>query len=165
VPGLFADLQALIEMDAAARRHQGKRADPAGSLFLMTTAVLLLCKAPKTRIVDWAFMHHLSDHAQRREIPDEALDVHTQAGRKQGRGWVHFLEESGRIIDPDVAARSRGFESTADELRALGATYEQAFEKQHTGRRNELAKNPWAAKPSPDPDPPAGVQTLFEEAP
>src|ERR1019366_3997172 len=159
-PELLSDLQALIEMDRDSRKFQGKRNDPAGSMFLMADDIVLLCQAKKSRICDWAYMHHVTDNVERREIPDEALDVHTQEVRKQGRDWVHFLGESGQIIDPDEASRSRGFESMADELRELGAMYEQAFEKRHTGRPRGRAKTPWA---KPTRGPPAGVQTLFEE--
>lgn len=158
VPGLVADLQALIEMDRDARKHQGKRADPAGSLFLMAHAVIRLCQAPKSRIVDWAFMHHLSDNVERREIPDEALDVHTREGRARGRDWTHFLEESGRLVQPDDAARARGYASMNDELEHLSARYEESFEKRHRGRKRELPGNPWRAKN----EPPAGP-TLFED--
>src|ERR1019366_2399968 len=133
-PELLSDLQALIEMDRDSRKFQGKRNDPAGSMFLMAHAIVLLCKAKKSRICDWAYMHHVTDNVERREIRDEALDVHTREGRKLGRDWLHFLEEGGRLIDPDEASQSRGYTSMDDELEALGARYEQAFEYAHIGR-------------------------------
>ena len=43
---------------------------------------------------------------QRPVIPDYALDMHTAAGRRLGRGIRHFLEE-GAVVEPELAERER----------------------------------------------------------
>jgi replication-associated recombination protein RarA len=60
-------------------------------LFLVH-AILLLVRAKKSRIVDHALITYYGNHA-RRDIPDYALDKHTGAGRRLGRGVAHFFDE------------------------------------------------------------------------
>jgi replication-associated recombination protein RarA len=78
-------------------------------------ATIRLCRAPKSRIADDALAAHLMGHQREmaRPIPDEALDVHTVAGRfKLGRtedseaGQQHWWDEAGRIENeaPDELA-------------------------------------------------------------
>ena len=62
-------------------------------------AVVLLCRAPKSRIVDWALIHHWGGLAPDRDIPDVALDKHTARGKHLRRGWDHFFEE-GTLLEP-----------------------------------------------------------------
>jgi replication-associated recombination protein RarA len=66
-----------------------------GGLFLVH-ATLTLSRARKSRIADNALVAIQADR-ERREIPDVALDVHTKAGRAMGRGWRHFIDESGLV--------------------------------------------------------------------
>ena len=78
-------------------------------------ATILLCRAPKSRLVDDALAAHLLGHTKemRRSIPDEALDLHTVAGKYRlgrtedsPRGQEHWWTEAGRIEnelpDPDA---------------------------------------------------------------
>lgn len=66
-------------------------------LFL-THAVLLLCRAQKSRVVDHALLYHWQRHAHLHQpIPDYALDKHNERGRKLGRGWLHFFEVGTRL--------------------------------------------------------------------
>lgn len=79
----------------------------AGHLYIVD-AVVRLCRAPKTRVNDHIlFVHYVCHENLKREIPDEALDMHTQRGRKMGRGIDHFLEEGAKVYpmadDPDLA--------------------------------------------------------------
>lgn len=68
-------------------------------LFL-THAVLLLCRATKSRVIDHALLYHWGRHDQvHLPIPDLALDKHTERGRYLGRGWKHFFEQ-GIQLDP-----------------------------------------------------------------
>jgi replication-associated recombination protein RarA len=72
-------------------RHMPER------LFL-THAVLLLCRAKKSRLVDSALMYYWGSHyEQRKPIPEFAFDKHNQQGRKMGRGWKHFFEEGTKL--------------------------------------------------------------------
>jgi replication-associated recombination protein RarA len=68
-----------------------------GILFIHH-AVLLLCRANKTRVVDHAATVHLLAHEELyREVPDEALDKHTARGKGMGRGIEHFLDEASKV--------------------------------------------------------------------
>jgi len=55
-------------------------------------AVLVLVRAPKTRIVDHATIVFFEGKREHREIPDWALDIHTSSGRFLGRGYEHFFD-------------------------------------------------------------------------
>ncbi|HEX4591008.1 MAG TPA: hypothetical protein VH120_13815, partial [Gemmataceae bacterium] len=58
----------------------------------------LLAQARKNRIVDHALIHHFGNHAKlKREIPDCALDKHTAAGKRFGRGAEHFFAEGIKL--------------------------------------------------------------------
>ena len=68
-------------------------------LFL-THAVLLLCRAKKSRMVDWTLLWAWLTHPFRKlVIPDFALDKHNERGRRLGRSWAHFFEE-GTLLHP-----------------------------------------------------------------
>ena len=103
-PGLPATFQALWETFLELREAQDSRHEP--ERLPLVHAVMLLARAKKSRQVDhalvWAFGSH---EAERREIPDCALDKHTAEGKKRGRGWDHFWTEGARLenevgIDP-----------------------------------------------------------------
>jgi hypothetical protein len=91
--GLVADIKALNDQWRDATKDG--RSD--GELLYVARAAISLATAPKSRVIDWAAWLHNSDHAERREIPDEARDMHTRAGRRMGRGLEHFLEEASRL--------------------------------------------------------------------
>lgn len=65
-------------------------------LFLVH-AVMILARAEKSRRVDNALMVFYEGERPKREIPDVALDMHTQRGRKKGRGVQHFFEEGAKL--------------------------------------------------------------------
>ncbi len=81
------------------------------SLFLMQ-AVLVLARAPKSRLVDHALMVMYEGPRTPIPVPDYALDRHTGAGRKLGRGEDHFfevgalLEHEAPVLD-EYAAEGR----------------------------------------------------------
>jgi replication-associated recombination protein RarA len=73
-------------------------------IFLMH-AVLLLARAPKSRITDHLLMIEYEGAREKREIPSYARDMHTRAGRMRGRGVDHFFEvgavlENRTLEDP-----------------------------------------------------------------
>lgn len=79
-------------------------------LFLVH-AILLLVRARKSRIVDHALITYYGNHTHR-TIPDYALDKHTGAGRRLGRGVEHFFTEgiqlsnkSGLVDEYEVSAK------------------------------------------------------------
>ena len=97
-PGIVAEVQALYQhykLQAAKKedKNQPER------LFL-THAVLLLARAPKSRLVDWVLIAQwrLHEHVHL-DIPDFAHDKHNEKGRRLGRGWKHFFEEGSYLAN------------------------------------------------------------------
>lgn len=136
--GLAGDIRALRENWREARKinKQDPHTGEAGEEILyITHAVIALCNAPKSRVVDWAVWHHNNDHVERLEIPDEAYDKHTLKGRRLGRGALHFLEEATRLVHPADAAMAPGQKRPAipgdpeQRLAALEDAYEAAAER------------------------------------
>lgn len=73
--------------------------------LILANAILLMARSPKTRIADhfqqvvtqeWMADFH---SGTKREIPDYALDCHTQRGRQMGRDKEFWLRE-GCKLDP-----------------------------------------------------------------
>jgi replication-associated recombination protein RarA len=84
---LYENWQEQKKTDKGAERH--------ANLFLVH-AVLALARAPKSRLVDHAYVVVMGERPQL-EIPDYALDMHTRAGRRQGRGVQHFYERGAQV--------------------------------------------------------------------
>jgi replication-associated recombination protein RarA len=70
---------------------------PKSSKMVLVHAVLLLARAPKTRVCDILNIVHYGDDLNGREIPDYALDQHTSAGKRMGRGAEHFWTEGTQL--------------------------------------------------------------------
>lgn len=132
--GFQADIEALYGRYVDFKRKLGTRASADEGLFWFCHATILCATAPKSRLVDWAFMAHAGEHVERRDLPDEALDVHTRRGRRRGRGWDHFLAESGRIEPFD------------GDLAELEAEYRDHF-RRTVAKDSTLPDNPWRAEP------------------
>ncbi len=89
-PGTVAEIAALYQHHKLQATKKEDKNQPE-RLFL-THAVLLLCRAPKSRVVDHALLYHWMRHEHvHHEIPDWALDKHNERGRRLGRGWKHFF--------------------------------------------------------------------------
>ena len=74
--------------------------------LMVGNAIRAMCRSPKSR----AGCHFAAAIGLRAElegfvpvIPDFALDMHTLAGRKQGRGLDHFRREGAKLIPPPTA--------------------------------------------------------------
>ncbi|HEY4897085.1 MAG TPA: hypothetical protein VII01_13445 [Solirubrobacteraceae bacterium] len=98
-PGIAAEIQALHSTYTDLRKKKDDRQE--SWRLMLVHAVLLLARARKSRIVDHALVAHYSD-VERREIPDIALDKHTAAGKRKGRGWAHFFEEGTLLADRET---------------------------------------------------------------
>lgn len=96
-PHCALQVRALYESWLELRKKDDKRHAPE-RLFLVH-AILYLAQAPKSRIVDHALIVHYEGPRERREIPDFALDLHTQRGRSRKRGHAHFWQH-GAVIHP-----------------------------------------------------------------
>jgi replication-associated recombination protein RarA len=132
-PGVIADVKAL---QAIWKEGKSKGAGSGG--LQIVHATILLAAAPKSRLVNFAAIIHGSDHMERLEIPDEALDRHTRRGLSMGRGMDHFMEEGGKLVQP---------EESGVDLEALEADYVETrwqFIRKDTA---ELPHNPWPPLP------------------
>jgi replication-associated recombination protein RarA len=71
-------------------------------MLYVVHAVILLCRAPKTRVVDNAcVVFYTGDRAgMGMEIPDYALDHHTARGRRLGRTEALVYDQSYRVENP-----------------------------------------------------------------
>jgi replication-associated recombination protein RarA len=104
----LADPQAVLVVRALYESWLDQRkADRAGgnslnsSMFLVH-AVLVLARARKSRLVDDALaVFYLGDRPAR-EVPDYALDMHTAAGRRMGRGLSHF-DSAGALLENEAS--------------------------------------------------------------
>lgn len=106
---VFAQVHALYET----WKNRKKEGD---ARLYFTHALLILARAPKSRIVDHALITFFEgDRNQlKRDIPDWALDVHTSRGRFLGRGCEHFFSVGASLKNSyldDV------YESRAKEIR------------------------------------------------
>jgi replication-associated recombination protein RarA len=109
-PHMPATIRALYQnWDSIRKRSKGPATDARTSRgparLALVHAVLLLARAPKSRIVDHAsaWHTHLAEEGIRqKEIPDVALDKHTLAGKRRGRGFAHFFDESSLLADVET---------------------------------------------------------------
>lgn len=99
-------IRSLYENWREQRKKDDKRHAPE-RLFLVH-AVLVLCRSYKSRVVDNALIVFYEGEREQREIPDFALDRHTQRGRRLKRGWTHFFTEGvGPNVQPDAIYEKR----------------------------------------------------------
>lgn len=72
--------------------------------MVLANAILAMCRAPKTRLGDdfqTIIYRKVMFENWRPEVPDFALDRHTQRGRRLNRDWKHWREEGCKLI-PDT---------------------------------------------------------------
>lgn len=96
-PLLVVQLAALYESWTEEKKKKTERAHGRNQFF---HAVLLVARAKKSREVNHACWVHYGGERDSRPIPEEARDMHSAAGRAEGRGIEHFIEESSKLIPP-----------------------------------------------------------------
>jgi len=93
--------QAPVLIETLYQQHQ--RYDrPTGDRFLFAAhAIRVSAGSTKERstddMVNWA-MRGMALGEARPDIPDFALDMHTQRGQQMGRDYRYFMEEASRVI-------------------------------------------------------------------
>lgn len=80
-----------------------KQSQDEGELYVVH-AVLVLVHAKKSRLVDHATIAAFGPRENgqktllaKRDVPEYAVDKHTQRGRKLGRGFKYFFEEGSKL--------------------------------------------------------------------
>jgi replication-associated recombination protein RarA len=122
-----ANLPSSIHGLHAMYQEQKKKKDEvhrSERLFLVH-AVLLLCRARKSRLVDWTQIAIWHEHESKTlPIPDYAYDKHNQKGRSMGRGTDHFFEEGSHLENqadiPGEAAMKERARRSAEEKGRTG---------------------------------------------
>lgn len=97
----LAESLAPLTIDVLEKEYHDarRREDDSYRLFLVH-AVLFLARSPKSRIVDDLLnvVYGQIQHENKKlVIPDYALDMHTLAGKKMGRGLEHFCSEGTKL--------------------------------------------------------------------
>jgi replication-associated recombination protein RarA len=91
-PRMPVIIQSLYQMYV----DQAKKKDDkhAPERLFLTQAVIMLCRAKKSRLIDWTLLAYWNEHPSRKvAIPDYAYDKHNAKGRSMGRGLDHFYTE------------------------------------------------------------------------
>jgi len=100
-PNMPANIQALYEMYAAQAKKKDEKHAPE-RLFL-THAVIMLCRAKKSRLIDWTLLFFWEKHPNHNiPIPDYAYDKHNAKGRAMGRGIDHFYQDGTVLSNHEV---------------------------------------------------------------
>ena len=103
-PFMPATIHALYQSYLDQKKKKDEKNRPE-RLFLIH-AVLLLCRAKKSRLVDWTLIHCWNTHADRHlDIPDYAYDKHNAKGRSMKRGMQHFFDEGTMLVNPGEQPR------------------------------------------------------------
>lgn len=113
--------------------------------LVLLQILIMFARAKKSRYVDLAYCVYWAKHAERaktRKIPDYAFDMHTQKGKRMGRGLDHFYNEGAKTNNNPYIEGEKEFEILAKKLDI-----------------EESAKPKVATKPKEKPKP--GVDTLF----
>ena len=115
-----------------------KRKNKSQWLFL-THGVTALARAPKSRVVDLiAYLMMHSDEGY--DVPDWAVDMHTQRGRSMGRGLDEWWGE-GSFIERPASAHDPELKELEDHF------LEEAKEAAEKGRAPRQTLSPTKSKP------------------
>ena len=110
----IADAEVFTQVRALYDTWMERKKEGDAKLFFVD-AVLRLVLAKKSRITDNALVVFFEGERPKFEIPNFALDIHTNRGRELGRTQKHFFEEGARLenstlVDP--------YERDAKEIRS-----------------------------------------------
>ena len=103
-------IQALYRMYVDQKKKNDTKHQPE-KLFLIH-AVLLLVRANKSRLVDWALITYF-DMTEKLPIPDYAYDKHNRKGRAMGRGLDHFWTEGSKLSPHTPLPREEEYKERA----------------------------------------------------
>jgi replication-associated recombination protein RarA len=107
-------VQALYENWLEMRKAVKEERQQGFVRIMLVHAVVLLARAPKSRMLDHALIVTYAGERKPLELPDYALDKHTARGARMGRGMEHFVEVGSQLANQaDVA------DPYADEAREL----------------------------------------------
>jgi len=110
-------------------------------ILILSNLILALCRSPKSRLADNFYCAVVQDklNSPRKEIPDYAIDQHTQKGRALGRGMDHFFAECV-VLNPLPSSDILGLSS--DDT----GNYEERAKEYWTGKKPMQKDEPWPSK-------------------
>ena len=95
-PNIAANIHALYQNYKEQKKKKDDKHQPE-RLFL-THAVLMICRAKKSRVIDNTLIYFWNTHDnEKRRVPNFAYDKHTHKGRAMKRSWKHFFEEGTQL--------------------------------------------------------------------
>ncbi len=105
-----ADSSACAQIRALYDTWKERKKESDARLYFVH-ALLILVRAPKSRIVDHALITFFEGLRPHVEIPDYALDMHTRVGKSMGRGAEHFFSVGAtlknQILEDNYVDRAR----------------------------------------------------------
>jgi replication-associated recombination protein RarA len=91
-PNIAANINALYQNYSIQKKKKDDKNRPERLFY--THAILMICRAKKSRVVDNSLIYFWETHYnEKREVPEFAYDKHTTKGRSMKRSWKHFFEE------------------------------------------------------------------------
>jgi replication-associated recombination protein RarA len=98
-----ANVGAIVLIEALHRQYQdfAKLGREGSARLVLATAILALCRSPKSRESDHfqAVVHQRRlQKAWRLAVPDFAKDQHTAAGHRLGRSWDHWFTQGCELV-------------------------------------------------------------------
>lgn len=99
----FGDTNAVVYINALNSAHKEFLYGDGDRPLFFIQAIRYLCRCKKERSSDHIKCRIMSEfeHGKTLEVPEYALDMHTQRGLKMGRDRIHFLTEASRV-EPEL---------------------------------------------------------------
>ena len=103
--------EAPILIDTLYRMHQRFQRPEHDRFLFAAHAIRVMAAGPKDRTTDdmlnWA-KHSMAFAERMPEIPDFAIDMHTQRGEEMGRDYLYFMEEASKV-SPEIEGRDQTY--------------------------------------------------------
>ena len=103
--------EAPILIDTLYRMHQRFQRPEHDRFLFAAHAIRVMAAGPKDRTTDdmlnWA-KHSMAFGERMPEIPDFAIDMHTQRGEEMGRDYLYFMEEASKV-SPEIEGRDQTY--------------------------------------------------------
>ena len=97
-PHLMATIQALYQTYQDIKKKKKDQSSQPSERLMLVQAVMLLCRAQKSRVICHASIHFFRTHDfNHKPIPDFAYDQHTRKGKAMKRGLPHFFDEGAKL--------------------------------------------------------------------
>ncbi|MBB6694551.1 hypothetical protein H7B90_24450 [Cohnella xylanilytica] len=113
----FGDVQAAMLVNTYNQLRQSFPYGDGDRPLFFVQAIRYLCRCAKERSSDCVKNLLIRDfeNGKKPEVPEYALDMHTQRGKAAGKDVVHFLEEASKV-SPPVEKDEYGYEEWRKKL-------------------------------------------------